>query len=117
MEAGGLDVLKYIGIARRRGPMVAAFGLLGGLLGAIYALQLIPVYTATATLLIDPNQANVLSPDQNYNSYIDDGTIESELSIINSSSVARRVATKLNLKPDEMGARTSPRSSRSSLGT
>jgi exopolysaccharide transport family protein len=108
MEAGGLDVLKYIGIARRRGPMVAAFGLLGGLLGAIYALQLIPVYTATATLLIDPNQANVLSPDQNYNSYIDDGTIESELSIINSSSVARRVATKLNLKPDEMEGQDEP---------
>ena len=41
-EIGGLDVLKYIGLLRRRGPLVAAFGVLGGLLGAIYALQLIP---------------------------------------------------------------------------
>ena len=55
-EIGGFDLLKYIGLARRRGPLVAAFGFLGGLLGAIYALQLTPVYTATATLLIDPNQ-------------------------------------------------------------
>jgi exopolysaccharide transport family protein len=97
-----LDVLKYIGLLRRRGPLVAAFGLLGGLLGAIYALQLIPQYTATATLLIDPNQSNILSPEQGYATYIDDGVIESELAIISSTSVARRVAAKLNLPTDEI---------------
>ena len=92
-----LDPGLYLGILRRRGPLVVVFGLLAGVLGAIYALQLIPVYTASATLLLYPGQSNALSPDTGYNSYIDDGKIESELAIIASSGVARRVAAKLSL--------------------
>ena len=94
----GIDLLKYLGLARRRGPLVAAFGLIAGLLGSIYAMQLVPVYQATATLLIDPSQSNALSPaGGGYNTYVDDGRIESELAIISSSSVARRVVEKLRL--------------------
>ena len=74
-----------------------AFGLLAGLFGAIYALQLIPVYTATATLLLDNTQQPTLPVDPAYSSYIDDGRIESEIAIIRSSDVAKRVAAKLNL--------------------
>ena len=58
-EGGSLDIMPYLAIARRRGPMVAGFGLLAGLLGAIYALQLVPQYTATATLLLDDSQASM----------------------------------------------------------
>ena len=82
-EGGTLDIMPYLAIARRRGPMVAGFGLLAGLLGAIYALQLVPQYTATATLLLDDNQANLPFPEQAYyGSYADDAKIESELAII-----------------------------------
>ena len=102
-----LDLGLYLGILRRRGPLVVAFGLLAGLLGAIYALQLIPVYTASATLLLYPGQSNALTPDTGYNSYIDDGKIESELAIIASSGVARRVAAKLSLESISLTCSTS----------
>lgn len=96
---GGIDLLKHVGMLRRRGPLVAAFGLIAGLFGSIYALQLVPLYQATATLLIDPNQSNSLSPDPSggYGTYVDAGKIESELAIIGSSSVAKRVVDKLKL--------------------
>jgi exopolysaccharide transport family protein len=95
-------------MARRRAPLVLAFGLIAGLLGAIYALQLVPVYTATAKLLIDPSQAGGLSPEQSFNGFLDDGKIESELAIISSSSVARRVAEKLNLAENTDTASAEP---------
>ena len=98
-QAGGLDIMKYAGLVRRRGPLVAAFALIAGLLGTIYALQLIPVYTAAATLLIDPSQGNALAGDPTfaYGGYLDDGKLESELAIIGSTNVARRVVDKLKL--------------------
>ena len=92
---GTADLLAYLAIARRRGPMVLAAGLLAGLIGAIYALQLASLYTATATLLIDPGQANVLTADPGYTANIDDGRIDSEIAIIKSAGVAGRVAESL----------------------
>ena len=108
-EGGSLDIMPYLAIARRRGPMVAGFGLLAGLLGSIYALQLVPQYTATATLLLDNNQANLpFSEQAYYGSYADDAKIESELAIISSTDVAKRVAQKLKLVRADDAADTAP---------
>ncbi|MCB1431884.1 MAG: polysaccharide biosynthesis tyrosine autokinase [Alphaproteobacteria bacterium] len=101
--ANALDIAAYLAIARRRGPLVVACGMLAGLFGAIYALQLVPVYTATATMLLDTGQQPNLPVDPAFSGYIDDSKIESEIAIISSSDVAKRVAAKLedaNL-PDE----------------
>lgn len=71
--------------------------MLSALFGAIYALQLTPVYTATATLMLDPSPSNMMPTDPGYVAYLDDGRIESELAIIGSTSVAKRVSQKLDL--------------------
>lgn len=94
---GGFDLLKYVGLIRRRGPVIAVFAVLGGVLGAIYALQLTAVYTATATLMLDSSPNSMMPTDPSYVAYLDDGRIESELAIIGSTSVAKRVAQKLKL--------------------
>ena len=52
-QGGGLDIRAYLRIARRRGPMVVAIAILVGLMGQLYALQLTPLYTAKATLMLD----------------------------------------------------------------
>lgn len=108
--APAFDLLKYLGMIRRRGPLVIAFGLFFGFLGALYALQLVPVYTSNATLLLDPSQSNNLSVDPSastYGAYIDDGRIESELAILRSTDVAKRVAAQLTT-PDEPVAESPP---------
>ena len=106
----GIDLRELFRIARRRGPLVAVFGLLTALLGATYALQLTPVYTAKATLLIDTNQKNIINAEAIVSGIgRDNSALESELELIRSYDVAKRVVRKLNLdeKTDSEPARVS----------
>ncbi len=106
----GIDLRELFRIARRRGPLVAVFGLLTALLGATYALQLTPVYTAKATLLIDTNQKNIINAEAIVSGIgRDNSALESELELIRSYDVAKRVVKKLNLdeKTDSEPARVS----------
>jgi exopolysaccharide transport family protein len=78
--------------------MVAMIGLLTALLGAIYALQLTPVYTAKSTLLIDTNQKNIINAEAIVSGIgRDNSALESELELIRSYDVAKRVVRKLKL--------------------
>ncbi len=78
--------------------MVAVIGFLTALLGAIYALQLTPVYTAKATLLIDTNQKNIINAEAIVSGIgRDNSALESELELIRSYDVAKRVVRKLKL--------------------
>jgi succinoglycan biosynthesis transport protein ExoP len=96
--ADGIDFKELFKIARRRGPMVAVLGFLAALLGAVYALQLTPVYTASATLLIDTKQSNVIDAEAVVSGIgRDSSAIESELELIKSYDVSKRVVIKLKL--------------------
>ena len=78
--------------------MVAVIGFLTALLGAIYALQLTPVYTAKSTLLIDTNQKNIINAEAIVSGIgRDNSALESELELIRSYDVAKRVVRKLKL--------------------
>ena len=50
------DLRKIYSIIRRRLAVIAGLSILGSLLAVIYALQLTPLYTATATVLVDPRK-------------------------------------------------------------
>ena len=103
------DLEEYIRIARRRLPMVMLLALLGLALGIAYAMRLTPIYTATATLILDTQGSNVVDGAAvvagigNNNA-----AIESEVELIKSYDVAERVVTKLKL--DELANSTEPAS-------
>lgn len=107
--ADGIDFRELFRIARRRGPLVAMLGLLTALLGAVYALQLTPVYTAKATLLIDTNQKNIINAEAVVTGIgRDNSALESELELIRSYDVAKRVVRKLNLDQQSKSEPTKP---------
>lgn len=93
----GPDLRALLQIARRRGPMVAAISMLLGFMAAIYAMQLTPVYTATATLLIDPPNDGNNSQAVFDRGNIDEAVIESQFALIKTSAMAERVAKQLKL--------------------
>lgn len=97
-EEPGVDVRRWLQIARRCGPMVLAIATLFALLGAIYALQLTPRYTATVSLMIDPRQQNVMNSDAVVSGIgTDSAAVDSQVALIQSANVTRRVVEKLNL--------------------
>ncbi len=94
----GVDLKELLRIARRRGALVAVLGFLAALLGAVYALQLTPLYTAKATLLIDTQQKNIIDAEAVVAGIgRDNSALDSELELIQSYDVAKRVVTKLKL--------------------
>src|SRR5215212_9252435 len=86
----GLDLRALLQIARRRASMVAAIALLFGVAAAIYALQLTPVYTAGATLLLDPPKSDALDPQAMLSGVVNDSAIDSQMEIIKTSNMAER---------------------------
>src|SRR5262245_22329047 len=99
-EGGGLDIREYLRIARRRGPMVVAIAILVGLMGQVYALQLTPLYTAQATLMLDAGKQRIIDSEAVL-SGLDarsSGAIESQMELIRSRDVVRRAVEKLDLQ-------------------
>lgn len=87
--------------------MVVALGLLMALAGVVYALQLTPVYTARATLLLDTQQNNIVDAQAVVQGLSgDEAAINSEIELIKSYDVARRVVEKLKL--DEQAGTLAP---------
>src|SRR5262245_35859762 len=104
-EGGGLDIRAYLRIARRRGPMVVAIAILVGLMGQVYALQLTPLYTARATLMLDAGKLKILDSEavlSGANTAIG-SAIGTQMGLMRSRDVARRVAEKLNLQSQPKG--------------
>lgn len=100
-----IDLRELLRIARRRGPMVAALGFLAALLGAVFALQMTPLYKASATLLIDTQQKSIIDAEAVVAGLgRDNSALESELELIRSYDVAKRVVAKLKLdeQPDDL---------------
>lgn len=97
-DGGGLDLRRWIFIIRRQGLKIAIIAALFALVGAVYALQLPPRYTATATLMIDPREQKVANIEAVVSGIGSDAAgIESQLEIIRSTETARRVAQRLGI--------------------
>ncbi len=95
------DLRKIYSIIRRRLAVILGLTIFGSLLAVIYALQLTPLYTATATVLVDPRKTNIIESEAVLSGIGRDWTaVESEVELIRSASVAIRVIDKLGLSDD-----------------
>ena len=71
------------------------------LFGAIYIVRQTPLYTASAQLLLEPNKAKPVSQDAApVDMPLDMAAIESQIAVIKSSSLLRRVVNKEKLVSD-----------------
>ena len=94
----GLDLRELVAVIRRRAMLIASVTVLVALAGLIYAMQLVPVYTATASVLVDPRRTSLVDTKSVVSSIgKDSSAIDSEVELIKSTSVALRVVKKLGL--------------------
>jgi exopolysaccharide transport family protein len=92
------DLRKIYSFVRRRLAVIAGLSVLGSLLAVIYALQLTPLYTATATVLVDPRKTSIVDNEAVLSGIGREwSAVESEVELIRSASVAIRVIDKLGL--------------------
>ena len=105
-EARGFDVREALNFAWRQWKFIAGVTALVLLLGAIYIARQTPLYTATAQLLLDPRKEKAAGQDTILSDTILDlPAIESQMAIIRSSALLRRVVDKERLINDpEFGA-------------
>jgi len=92
------DLRKIYSFIRRRLAVIAGLTILGSLLAVIYALQLTPLYTATARVLVDPRKTSIVDNEAVLSGIGSDwSAVESEVELIRSASVAIRVIDKLGM--------------------
>ena len=98
-EAALSETLKSIlAFVRRQYAIIGSVAAIAIAMGFVYLFTTPPGYTATATMLIDTSnirqvQQQTTIPD----SFIDSGTVESQVQILKSDSIALAVIKKLNL--------------------
>jgi succinoglycan biosynthesis transport protein ExoP len=100
-----VDLREMARILRRRWKLAAIPPAILGALALIYIIVMsTTLYTATATVFVDPRQATAIQSNQssvetsNYGT--DDATIDSEAMLIQSIAILRRVVEKLKLTSD-----------------
>ena len=98
-DATGIGGL--LGIIRRNLWKIIFATLLGTTLALTYLAIATPAYTATASLFVDPRSRRFVSEEVTPNGYSADlALVESQVSILTSDTVLRRVVEKLNLAAD-----------------
>jgi exopolysaccharide transport family protein len=99
---GGFDFLEALNFLRRAWKFIGAVALIALLVGAISLSTERPLYTAGAQLLLDPrgDKPPALSNANSNDANLDLSTIESQISIIRSSVLLRRVVERERLYDD-----------------
>jgi len=97
-----LDIREILRVLRRRLWIVLTAPLVLLVLAAVFVSVVTPLYTATSTVLIDPRRTNVDIGSQQVltNFGTDEASNESQVLLIQSSAVLRRVVDTLNLTQD-----------------
>jgi polysaccharide biosynthesis transport protein len=111
------------GVFIRRWRVVATASVAGALAGLVWFQQTVPIYTATTTLLMEARRPNLMGTgsfvaDAGFN----EASMATELSLIRSFTVARRVVERFKLATDPEfigsgGGRPAPASSLSGAET
>ncbi|MEJ1936074.1 Wzz/FepE/Etk N-terminal domain-containing protein, partial [Nostoc sp. NIES-2111] len=108
LDASSVWAREVLRILRRRAVLIGSIGLVGLALGFAYLLIATPVYTAGTSILVGANRINLSNepalafPAQN------DNLIESQVQILQSETIGRRVVDALNLADDPEFNGTSP---------
>lgn len=95
------DLGGFFGIVMRRLPGIALATVAGSALALAYLMNASPVYTATTSLFIDPRIRAVVPEEVSQNNLgSDQALVESQVSIIGSDGVLRRVVRAMQLDTD-----------------
>jgi capsular polysaccharide biosynthesis protein len=87
-------------MARRHSRVVVGTAIAAVAASLLYVSSVTPLYTATATILIDPAASRALEPSKSPVTAADDSAVESQASLIQSESVLQRVVKGLQLASD-----------------
>jgi uncharacterized protein involved in exopolysaccharide biosynthesis len=112
MENYGHHLRESLRVLKRRRWAVATTTAAFLAAAILFILIVSPRYTATATVLIDPRRSSVADNDSNQQKASspssDDATVNSQVVLLQSDAVLRRVVDQLNLGEDpEFGNHTS----------
>ena len=94
-----IDLSAYVNVIKRAKWRILSFAVVATLLTVMVTLTLVPKYIASATLLIEAEQAKAVSFEEIYG--LDSNKKEyylTQFEVIKSDSIAREVITKLDLK-------------------
>lgn len=92
------SVIEFV---RRQYQVIGLAAMIAIALGIIYLLTAPPSYTATATMIIDTKNARLFQQQSTFSDLpIDTGTVDSQVEIIKSETVALAVIKQLHLTED-----------------
>ena len=101
-RAGEVDVHGLLQILKRNRRKIIASTLLGAALALGYLALAKPTYTASASLFIDPRNRKVVADDILEGGYGTDlALVESQVAILTSDGVLKRVVDRLRLASDD----------------
>jgi polysaccharide biosynthesis transport protein len=103
---GGFDLRGALNFVWRQWKLIAGVAAFALIIGTVHLLRVTPLYTATAQLLLDPRKEKAVGQDAIMTEVtLDLPTVESQIAIIKSSALLRRVVEKERLVNDpEFGA-------------
>ena len=105
----GFDLDHWLSVARRRWRVVVVCAVAGVLLGYGYLATAIPLYTATVTMLIDsPEGRQAQQVSGIAETLSDSSTIDSQVELIRSESIAALVEKHLNLSENPLFMQQEP---------
>lgn len=100
-----LDLVNWgLGVVRRQYLVMISIGLPIILLGALHAFTAPPVYTAEATILIDPRKVQLFPGSTFAEGQADSSTLESQIELLKSERVGLAVVKKLGLSEEFIAA-------------
>jgi polysaccharide biosynthesis transport protein len=110
MNDAPLDLRQVIDFVRRRWAPVLGTAAVFVVLAFLGLMTVTPRYTAVAELLLEPRKANIFGAEAIMPELdLDSGSIDSQISVIESINLLRRVVDKLDLTNDtEFGAAAGP---------
>ena len=97
-DAGGFSVQRVLGILKRRKYLIIGIVLAAVTWATIYVNQLTPLYSAEASLVVEPSRQQVLNMQSVVSNLRPDYyTNETEAAVIGSRELARKAVIKLEL--------------------
>lgn len=110
-DASAFDMRDAINFLWRQWKLIAGIAGVCLLLGAIHVAGQTPIYTATSQLYLEPGRESANSQEAVFKELLnlDQAAIESQMAIIRSTALLKRVVTKEHLATDpEFGAAPAP---------
>ncbi len=96
-----VDLRQIVSFLSRRWTFIASTALVVLMLALMVVFALTPSYTATAEVLLEPKKESIFGRDSMIPEFnLDSGNIESQVSVIQSIGLLRRVVDKHNLTSD-----------------